>query len=43
MIWGGGGGKIENEFIFSAAMPFEIELIFFNKAIYFFRSNAFSN
>ena len=22
--WGGGGGKIENEFIFSAAMPFEI-------------------
>ncbi len=23
-IWGGGGGKIENEFIFSAAMPFEI-------------------
>ncbi len=24
MIWGGGGGKIENEFIFSAAMPFEI-------------------
>ena len=24
MIWGGGRGKIENEFIFSAAMPFEI-------------------
>ena len=32
MIWGGGGGKIENGFIFSAGMPFEN---------YFFLGKAF--